>query len=264
MTEDFLLELRSEEIPARMQKKARADLAALFEARLKALNLAFESIESYATPRRLALIVRGVAETTTAMTEERKGPRADAPAQAIEGFLRSTGLTRDQLVARDDGKGGQVLFAVIARPGVPAGSVLANAAAHAIHAFGWPKSMRWGAASTSTESLRWVRPLQGIVALLGDKLVPLEIAGIKSGAATVGHRFHHPGVITIGSANDYTEKLRACHVIVDGAERRAIIAVGATMAARKAGLTLVEDEGLLFENAGLTEWPVPLLGRFDP
>lgn len=264
MTEDFLLELRCEEIPARMQEKARADLASLFEARLKALNLPFEAIESFATPRRLALIVRGVAETTAAMTEERKGPRIDAPDAAIQGFLRTTGLTREQLVARDDGKGGQVLFAVIARPGMVAGSVLASAISHVIHAFPWPKSMRWGAASQSTESLRWVRPLQGIVALLGDKLVPIEVAGIKSGAQTVGHRFHHPGVITIGSASDYVEKLRACHVIVDGAERRAIIAVGATMAARKAGLTLIEDEGLLFENAGLTEWPVPLLGRFDP
>jgi len=263
VAEDFLLELRSEEIPARMQEKARQDLAALFEARLKALNLPFAGIESFATPRRLALIVRGVAETTLAMTEERKGPRADAPDAAIEGFLRSTGLTREQLVTRDDGKGGQILFAVFARPGVPAGSVLTNAISHVIHSFAWPKSMRWGEASVSTESLRWVRPLQGIVALLGDKLVPIEIAGIKSGAATVGHRFHHPGCITIGSAADYAEKLRACHVILDGAERRAIIAVGAKMAAQKAGLSLIEDQGLLFENAGLTEWPVPLLGRFD-
>ncbi|WP_394804811.1 glycine--tRNA ligase subunit beta [Sphingomonas agrestis] len=246
-----------------MQEKARADLAALFETRLQALNLAYEAIESYATPRRLALIVRGVAATTTAMTEERKGPRADAPDAALQGFLRSTGLTRDQLVARDDGKGGQVLFAVIERPGVVAGSVLASAVTHVIHNFPWPKSMRWGAASASTESLRWVRPLQGIIALLGDKLVPIQVAGVESGAQTVGHRFHHPGVITIGSAADYVEKLRACHVIVDGAERRAIIALGAKMAAQKAGLTLVEDEGLLFENAGLTEWPVPLLGRFD-
>jgi len=264
VSEDFLLELRCEEIPARMQEKARADLAALFEARLKALNLPFDAIESYATPRRLALIVRGVAETTAAMTEERKGPRADAPAPAIEGFLRSTGLTREQLVTRDDGKGGQVLFAVIERPGIVSGSVLGSAITNVIHAFPWPKSMRWGAASQSTESLRWVRPLQGIIALLGDKLVPVEVAGIKSGVQTVGHRFHHPGVITIGSAHDYAEKLRACHVIVDGAERRAIIAVGAKLAAQKAGLTLVEDEGLLFENAGLTEWPVPLLGSFDP
>ena len=261
---DFLLELRSEEIPARMQEKARADLASLFEARLNALNLPFESIESYATPRRLALIVRGVAEATSAATEERKGPRADAPAAAIEGFLRSTGLTREQLVERDDGKGGKVLFAVIDRPGIVAGSVLASAISHVITAFPWPKSMRWGAASASTESLRWVRPLQGIVALLGDKLVPVEVAGVKSGVATVGHRFHHPGAITIGSAADYVEKLRACHVIVDGAERRGIIALGAKMAAQKAGLSLIEDEGLLFENAGLTEWPVPLLGRFDP
>ena len=262
-TEDFLLELRSEEIPARMQEKARTDLAALFEARLNALNLPFERIESYATPRRLVLIVRGVAEMTAAASEERKGPRADAPAQAIEGFLRSTGLTREQLVERDDGKGNKVLFAVIDRPGIVAGSVLASAISHVVTAFPWPKSMRWGAASESTESLRWVRPLQGIIALLGDKLVPVEVAGVKSASVTVGHRFHHPGGITIGSAADYFEKLRACHVIVDGAERRAIIAVGAKMAAQKAGLTLIEDEGLLFENAGLTEWPMPLLGRFD-
>ena len=264
LAEDFLLELRSEEIPARMQEKARTDLAALFEARLKALNLPFESIESYATPRRLALIVRGVAAMTAAASEERKGPRADAPAQAIEGFLRSTGLTREQLVERDDGKGGKLLFAVIDRPGIAAGSVLASAITHVVTAFPWPKSMRWGAASESTESLRWVRPLQGIIALLGDKLVPVEIAGVKSASVTVGHRFHHPGGITIGSAADYIEKLRACHVIVDGAERRNIIALGAKMAAQKAGLTLIEDEGLLYENAGLTEWPMPLLGRFDP
>lgn len=263
VTEDFLLELRSEEIPARMQEKARADLASLFEARLQALNLPFEKIESYATPRRLALIVRGVAAMTAAASEERKGPRADAPAQAIEGFLRSTGLAREQLVERDDGKGNKVLFAVIDRPGIVAGSVLASAITGAITAFPWPKSMRWGAASSSTESQRWVRPLQGIIALLGDKLVPVEVAGVKSGAATVGHRFHHPGAITIGSAADYADKLRACHVIVDGAERRGIIALGAKMAAQKAGLTLIEDDGLLYENAGLTEWPVPLLGRFD-
>mgnify|MGYP001585898744 CR=1 FL=1 len=141
---DFLLELRSEEIPARMQEKARADLAELFEARMRALNLAFEALETYATPRRLALIVRGVAATTTPMTEERKGPRADAPAAAIEGFLRSTGLTRGQLVEREDAKGGGILFAVIERPGVPSSSILASAAVHAIHAFPWPKSMRWG------------------------------------------------------------------------------------------------------------------------
>jgi glycyl-tRNA synthetase beta chain len=142
--------------------------------------------------------------------------------------------------------------------------VLAEAIPAIIRAFPWPKSQRWGAASVSTESLRWVRPLQGIVALLGDDVVPCEIDGIVSGAATMGHRFHHSGDITIGNAGDYIEKLRVCHVIVHFSERCAIIRDGAKAAAEAAGLTLVEDEGLVAENAGLTEWPVPMLGRFDP
>ena len=261
---DFLLELRSEEIPARMQARAREDLARLFTERLTALGVTFGDVVTYATPRRLALIVRDLPQETAASSEERKGPRADAPAPAIDGFLRSTGLTRDQLVERDDGKGGKILFAVIRRPGLPVPSVLASACHHVVHAFPWPKAMRWGDASASTESLRWVRPLHGIVALFGPAIVPFEVAGVASGAVTKGHRFHHPGDITIGSAADYVEKLRACHVIVDPAERAAIIATGATMLTAAAGLTLVRDEGLLAENAGLTEWPVPLLGRFDP
>jgi glycyl-tRNA synthetase beta chain len=255
---DFLLELRSEEIPARMQEKAREDLARLFAAELDKAGLKAAEVVSYATPRRLALILKGLPAETAAVSEETKGPRAGAPPQALEGFLRKTGLTADQLVERDG-----VLFAVVDKPGRATAEVLAAAIPAVIRAFPWPKSMRWGADSLSTESLRWVRPLQGIVALFGSDVVPCEIAGVVSGAATVGHRFHHPGTITIGSADDYVEKLRACHVIVDGTERRGIIALGATMAARKAGLTLVEDEGLLFENAGLTEWPMPLLGRFD-
>ena len=141
--------------------------------------------------------------------------------------------------------------------------MLAEAIPAIVRAFPWPKSMRWGAASASTESLRWVRPLHGIVALLGETLVDVEIAGIRSGVATYGHRFHHPGQITIGSSADYVEKLRACHVILDQDERRALIRDRATALAADAGLTLVEDEGLVAENAGLTEWPVPLLGRFD-
>ena len=256
---DFLLELLSEEIPARMQAKASADLARLFEEQLKAAGLEAEAIETYATPRRLALIARGLPGETAAVSEEIKGPRASAPPQALDGFLRKTGLTRDQLVERDG-----VLFASIEKTGRTTASVLAEAIPAVVRAFPWPKSMRWGEASASTESPRWVRPLQGIVALLGEDIVDLEIAGVESGAATVGHRFHHPGPITIGSANDYVEKLRACHVILDPAERRRIIAEGATAAASAAGLTLVEDEGLLQENAGLTEWPVPLLGSFDP
>src|SRR3954470_4129650 len=256
---DFLLELLSEEIPARMQAKASADLARLFEAELAKAGLRAEAVETCATPRRLALIARTLPDATEPVREEVKGPRASAPPQALEGFLRKTGLTREQLDERDG-----IFFAVTDKPGRATSAVLAEAVPAVIRAFPWPKSMRWGDASASTESLRWVRPLQGIVALLGEEIVDFEIAGVTSGAATVGHRFHHPGIITIGSANDYVEKLQACHVIVDPAERRRIIADGARAAAQAAGLTLVEDEGLLAENAGLTEWPVPLLGRFDP
>ncbi|MBJ6120715.1 glycine--tRNA ligase subunit beta [Sphingomonas mollis] len=255
---DFLLELRSEEIPARMQDKARDDLARLFTAELAKSGLSAAAIVTYATPRRLALIARDLPPETLAVSEEVKGPKTSAPPQALDGFLRKTGLTRDQLVERDG-----IFFAVTEKPGRATASVLAEAIPAIIRAFPWPKSMRWGAASTSTESLRWVRPLHGIVALLGETIVPIEIAGITSSATTYGHRFHHPGPITIGSAADYVEKLRACHVIIDQAERQSIIALGATMAAAKAGLTLVRDEGLLIENAGLAEWPVPLLGRFD-
>jgi len=260
---DFLLELRSEEIPARMQDKARDDLARLFTAELDKVGLRADAIVTFATPRRLALIARDLPLETEATREERKGPRADAPAQALEGFLRSTGLTRDQLEERDDGKGNKVLFAVTEKPGRATADVLAEAIPAIVRTFPWPKSMRWGDASISTESLRWVRPLQGIVALLGDDVVPFEIAGVPSGAATVGHRFHHPGVITIGSASDYAEKLRACHVVVDQDERRTLIRDRASALAAEAGLELIADEGLVGENAGLTEWPVPLLGRFD-
>jgi len=255
---DFLLELRSEEIPARMQDKARDDLARLFAAELAKSGLHTDAIVTFATPRRLALIARDLPLATAAVSEETKGPKTSAPPQALEGFLRKTGLTREQLVERDG-----VFFAVVERAGRATAEVLAEAIPAVIRAFPWPKSMRWGAASLSTESIRWVRPLQGIVALFDEGIVPCEMAGVTSGAQTVGHRFHHPGVITIGSASDYVEKLHACHVIVDQDERRQIIALGATMAARKAGLELVRDEGLLTENAGLTEWPVPLLGRFD-
>jgi len=275
---DFLLELRSEEIPARMQDKARENLARLFAAELDKAGLKAAAIVTYATPRRLALIARDLPPETAAVSEELKGPRGGAPPQAMEGFLRKTGLTQDQLVERDG-----VLFAVIDKPGRKTANVLAEAIPAIVRAFPWPKSMRWGEASASTESLRWVRPLHGIVALFGENIVECEIAGvqpgastgkvgtgfpsgdatIKSSAVTLGHRFHHPGPITIGSAADYAEKLRACHVIIDQDERRAIIRERAGALAAGAGLELIADEGLVAENAGLTEWPVPLLGRFD-
>jgi glycyl-tRNA synthetase beta chain len=256
---DFLLELLSEEIPARMQDKAREDLARLFAAEIGKAGLQARALETYATPRRLVLIARDLPAETAAVREETKGPRASAPPQALEGFLRKTGLTRDRLEERDG-----VLFAVVEKPGRPTAAVLAEAIPAIVRAFPWPKSMRWGEASASTESLRWVRPLQGIVALLGEEIVAFEIAGVKSGAATVGHRFHHSGTITIGSANDYVDKLKACHVVVDQEERKRIIRDGAGEAAAAASLKVVEDEGLVAENAGLTEWPVPLLGAFDP
>lgn len=256
---DFLLELRSEEIPARMQLKAKEDLARLFNDALAKAGLAADSVETFATPRRLALIAKGLPLATEAVSEETKGPKVGAPPQAMEGFLRKTGLTQGQLIERDG-----VYFAVVEKAGRQTADVLAEAIPAIIRAFPWPKSQRWGAASISTESLRWVRPLQGIVALLGDDVVPCEIDGIVSGAATMGHRFHHSGPITIGNAGDYIEKLRACHVIVHFSERCALIRDGANAAAEAVGLSLVEDEGLVVENAGLTEWPVPMLGCFDP
>jgi len=256
---DFLLELRSEEIPARMQVKAKEDLARLFNDALAKAGLAAVSVETFATPRRLALIATGLPLATEAVSEETKGPKVGAPPQAMEGFLRKTGLSQDQLVERDG-----VYYAVVEKAGRQTADVLAEAIPAIIRAFPWPKSQRWGAASASTESLRWVRPLQGIVALLGDEVVSCEIEGIVSGAATTGHRFHHSGPILIKNAGDYIEKLRAAHVLVHFSERCRIIRDGAKAAAAAAGLTLVEDEGLVIENAGLTEWPVPMLGRFDP
>lgn len=256
---DFLLELRSEEIPARMQVKAKEDLARLFNDALAKAGLAAVSVETFATPRRLALIATGLPLATEAVSEETKGPKVGAPPQAMEGFLRKTGLSQDQLIERDG-----VYYAVVEKAGRQTADVLAEAIPVIIRAFPWPKSQRWGAASVSTESLRWVRPLQGIIALLGDEVVSCEIEGIVSGAATTGHRFHHSGPILIENAGEYVEKLRAAHVLVHFSERCAIIRDGAKAAAAAAGLTLVEDEGLVIENAGLTEWPVPMLGRFDP
>ncbi len=256
---DFLLELLSEEIPARMQGKAKEDLARLFSDALAKAGLAAEGIETFATPRRLALIAKGLPLATEAVSEETKGPKVGAPPQAMEGFLRKVGLSEDQLVERDG-----VYFAVVEKAGRQTADVLAEAIPAIIRAFPWPKSQRWGAASISTESLRWVRPLQGIVALLGETQVPCEIDGIVSGRITMGHRFHSSGPVEIANAGAYVESLRAAHVIVHFSERARVIRDGARAAAEAAGLVLVEDEGLVAENAGLTEWPVPMLGRFDP
>ena len=259
---DFLLELRSEEIPARMQAKACADLEKLFAEQLAAHGVTASAIETHATPRRLALIARGLPQATEATREERRGPRTDAPDKALEGFLRSVGLTKDQLEAREEKKG-SFYFAVVETPGRDMAGILAEAIPAIVRAFPWPKSMRWGADSRDMGALRWVRPLQGIVALLGGEVVPCEVGGITSGRATVGHRFMSDGPIEIASADDYEDKLRAARVILRADERQAIILKGAEAAAADAGLSLIPDPALLSENAGLTEWPVPLLGRFD-
>ena len=250
---DFLLELLCEEIPARMQARARNDLARMFAEHTDEAGLAMGAVDVHSTPRRLVLIAREVAAQTQASREELKGPRTSAPPQALDGFLRKTGLGQDQLEDRDG-----VYFAVIDRPGRGASEIIADAVKRIVADFPWPKSMRWGEGD-----LRWVRPLHGIVALLGEEIVLIEIDGITSGATTVGHRFHHPGPITIGGAHDYVEKLRACHVIVEQDERERLIREGAEAVAKDAGLALLPDEGLVVENAGLTEWPVPLAGRFD-
>ncbi|MGB7408411.1 MAG: glycine--tRNA ligase subunit beta [Pontixanthobacter sp.] len=261
MTE-FLLELRSEEIPSRMQAGARAELEKLFRREMDAAGVAFGETTVWSTPRRLALIACDMPLETKAISEEIKGPPEAAPDQAVDGFCRKNGVSRDQLEVRDV-KGRPTYFAVLDTPGRAVKELLTKAIPAIIRDFAWPKSMRWGGASMSTESLRWVRPLSGIVALLGGEVVECEVHGVTSGAVTLGHRFHHSGDITIGGADDYALKLRAAHVVVDHNDRETLIREGAKKAAGDAGLDLVEDEGLVIENAGLTEWPVPLLGRFD-
>jgi glycyl-tRNA synthetase beta chain len=250
---DFLLELLSEEIPARMQAAARNELARLFAECTSEAGLETGPIDVFSTPRRLVLIARDVAKFAKHKSIEVKGPRTSAPPQALEGFLRKVGKELSDLEDRDG-----VYFLKVDMVGLSAEAILQDAISRIIADFPWPKSMRWG-----DGSLRWVRPLHGIVAILGEEIVPVDIGGIASGATTVGHRFHHPGDITVGGASDYVEKLRACHVIVDHEERERIIREGAEAAAANAGLSLLADEGLVVENAGLTEWPVPLLGEFD-
>src|SRR3990167_7458892 len=235
---DFLLELRCEEIPARMQAGARADLERLFRAEMDAAGVSVGEVTVWSAPRRLALIAQGLPDATEAVSEEAKGPPEGAPDAAIDGFCKKNGVTRDQLELRDV-KGRNTWFAMIDKPGRATRDVLAEAIPAIVRAFPWPKSMRWGAASLSTESIRWVRPLSGIVAILGDSLVECEIGGVASGYATRGHPFHCPGEVTIGGASDYAEKLRACHVIVDHAERQDLIRERAAKVAADAGLSLV-------------------------
>jgi glycyl-tRNA synthetase beta chain len=259
----FLLELASEEIPARMQAAAAEQLKTRFVEGLKAAGLAHAAVVADATPRRLWLIAQDVAAASAASVEERKGPAANAPEAAIAGFLRSTGLTREQLEERETPKG-VVLFALLKSEGRSAAAILAELVPTIVRDFQWPKSMRWGAASVSTASPRWVRPLTGIVALLDGDVVACEAHGIAAGRVTRGHRIHAPEPISIDSADSYAAQLLAAKVIASSAERRAVIEAKAAEAAAAKGLSVIPDAGLVAENAGLTEWPVPMLGGFDP
>jgi len=255
---DLLIELFSEEIPARMQSRAAADLKRLVTDGLVEAGLTYAHAGSFSTPRRLALTLEGVLEQSPATREERKGPRVDAPEKALEGFLRSTGLSKDQLQARDDKKG-QVWFAVIERAGRPASDIVAEVLEHVIRNFPWPKSMRWGAGS-----LRWVRPLQSILCILTDEaghsIVPLDVDGITSGDTTQGHRFMAPGPFVVTSFEQYETELKARKVMLRADERADHIWTSAVNLAFAQGLEIVEDKGLLAEVAGLVEWPVPLMG----
>jgi glycyl-tRNA synthetase beta chain len=258
---DLLIELFSEEIPARMQARAREDLKSLVTNGLVEAGLTYASAGAFSTPRRLTLVVDGLSAASKPLREERKGPSASAPAAAIEGFLRSTGLTLDQLERRADKKG-ETLYAIVEKPGRPAADIIAEVLETTIRAFPWPKSMRWGSGT-----LKWVRPLHTILCLLSDEggssVVPLTVDGITASNTTEGHRFLSPGRFAVTGFDDYVVKLKRAHVVLDSAEREAAIWQGAQTLAFAAGMEVVEDKGLLAEVAGLVEWPVPLMGRID-
>jgi glycyl-tRNA synthetase beta chain len=256
---DMLLELFSEEIPARMQARAAADLKKLVTDGLVDAGLTYASAGAFSTPRRLVLTIEGLLGMSKPVREERKGPKADAPDAALQGFLRSTGLSRDQLEVRDDKKG-QVFFAVIEKPGRAAPEIIAEVVEAAIRNFPWPKSMRWGSGR-----LRWVRPLHSILCVLsdesGNEVVPLTVDHLTSGNTTMGHRFMAPARLTVNDFEDYTAKLRRAFVMLDAAEREAAIWHDAQNQAFAQGLEIVPDAGLLAEVAGLVEWPIVLMGK---
>ncbi|MBA3326324.1 MAG: glycine--tRNA ligase subunit beta, partial [Rhodobacteraceae bacterium] len=258
---DLLLELLSEEIPARMQARAAEDLKRLVTGGLVERGLTYAQAAAFATPRRLTLALTDLSPRSPDLREERKGPRTDAPEAAVEGFLRSTGLTRDQLEIRADKKA-QAFFAVATRPGREAAGIVAETVEATVRDFPWPKSMRWG-----TGALRWVRPLHSILCTLsteiGADVVHFEIDGIVAGDVTHGHRFMAPDPLVVRTFEDYANKLRHAFVHIDPAERAEQIAHDAAQLAFAQGLEVVEDPALLAEIAGLVEWPVVLMGRIE-
>ncbi|MEL6662355.1 MAG: glycine--tRNA ligase subunit beta, partial [Pseudomonadota bacterium] len=258
---DLLLELFSEEIPARMQAKAEADLLKAVLAKLDEAGLSHGEGKAWSTPRRLGVVVADVAAKSEDVREERKGPKVGAPEKAVAGFLRGAGLeTIDQAEVRADPKKGEFYVAITETPGRPAAEIIAEAVPDIIRSFHWPKSMRTGAGE-----LRWVRPLQRITCLLGAKVVPFEVDGLASGNTTEGHRVHGRGPFKVKGYDDYVAKLEGQgRIILNRGERRAIIEAQAEKLCADNGLELIEDKGLLEEVVGLVELPVAILGEMDP
>jgi glycyl-tRNA synthetase beta chain len=254
---EFLLEIFSEEIPARMQARAADDLRTMVADGLAKNGITFEALRSYVTPRRLVLVIEGLPLAGPDVSEEKRGPRVGSPAQAMEGFLKSTGMSVEQLEQRDTGKG-VFYFAVINRKGRPTAEVLKEVVEATMAAFPWPKSQRWGA-----NAIRWVRPIQSILALFDGNVVPVEFGPAKAGDMTAGHRFLAPEIFKVKDFADYLAKLRHARVMLDPVERRHAILAGAEGLALQEGLTLKADDGLLAEVTGLVEWPVPLVGSID-
>jgi glycyl-tRNA synthetase beta chain len=255
---ELLLELLSEEIPARMQRRAIADLTALVRDKLAAAEIPAATLSGYVTPRRLTLIAKGISERQPDRSEERRGPRLGAPQAALDGFLRAAGLQSiGECEVRDTGRG-EFYFAKIERPGGAAGEVLPELLRAAIGELPWPKSMRYPAAS-----LRWVRPLVSVICLFDGAVLPLALDQVPVGRATRGHRFLSQGEISVDNAADYLEKLEAAYVVLDHDRRRDIIAADLDRLAAEAGVTIKPDPALLDEVTGLVEFPVVLIGAID-
>src|SRR5262244_1767863 len=266
---DLLIELLSEEIPARMQARAADDLEKLVTDKLIAAGLLYEGAKAFVTPRRLALAVAGVPARQPDVKEEKRGPRVGAPAGAIQGFLKATGLASiDQAKVERDPKKGDFYVAVIEKKGRPAIEVIAEIVPEVVKSFPWPKSMRWGEQSAQPGSLNWVRPLHSIVATFGPEteepeIVPFAVDGIAAGNTTRGHRFLAPKPFKVRRLDDYAQKLAKAKVVLDPERRKEMILTDAKTLAFAQGFELVEDAGLLAEVAGLVEWPVVLMGAFD-
>lgn len=258
---NLLLELFCEEIPARMQARAEAQLGDSLGKSLKEAGLGFEGIETFSGPRRLTVHVSGLPERSDDVREERKGPRVGSPEKAVAGFLRGAGLESiDQAEIRTNPKKGEFYVAIIEKPGKSASDIIAGIIPDLIRNFHWPKSMRWG-----TGEFRWVRPLQRIVCVLDGEIVPFEVDGLASGNETEGHRVHGRGPFTVTGLEDYKASLEGeGYVRLARADRKSLIAEQAAKVCADAGLELVPDEGLLEEVTGLAEWPVVILGEMDP